>query len=421
MSIFDKHCPLCKTLLPSNAAHCECGYSFDPATGIEESAQELGLNAQEEQLYENYLAARLAQTEESVKVAQTHLKSDPENQALQGRLAEAEAEAEQARAELTAQSERAHKAESASHAARGALMKAKTAREKRQAKAAETARKRAEQQRLEAERAALAAEVKYAAEEAALKRATAMRLAKQQAKEAARAAAAAEARRRAEAAKAARAAQCRQIELARALAAKADADIQARREQHIKALQQHAELQQQAEQLSAKEQAALVAEEAAAETFALLEAAEQKQLLAIGNSHTVTVTPQAGYPTVKSSPTARKETLSRLAKVVPIKPNIQSQATQAFREDQTRRAAKILEEARAAYVASQPAPSVRKAPAAKHICPHCTADLKPKQAYCGCGYEILPQQNLSIGLSLDAADREFMSKFENVEITKMSS
>lgn len=86
-SIYHKTCPQCASVVAQSAAACDCGFSFVDADKASPLAQAL----EDEKLYEDYLAARALQTAQTAVA----LKSEA-----------AVAEAEQARAELAAQSAR---------------------------------------------------------------------------------------------------------------------------------------------------------------------------------------------------------------------------------------------------------------------------------------------------------------------------
>lgn len=60
MSIFSKECPHCAATRPADASRCGCGYVFDPYL-LDDAQRTLGLAAEEEKLYEEYLAARAAE------------------------------------------------------------------------------------------------------------------------------------------------------------------------------------------------------------------------------------------------------------------------------------------------------------------------------------------------------------------------
>ncbi len=72
MSIFQKDCPQCAASHAVYALRCPCGYCFDPEQ-MEGTVQMLELVAQEEQLYLDYLSARLEQARNAARAAVTDL------------------------------------------------------------------------------------------------------------------------------------------------------------------------------------------------------------------------------------------------------------------------------------------------------------------------------------------------------------
>lgn len=105
MSIFSKECPQCAATRPTDASRCGCGYVFDPYL-LDDAQRTLGLAAEEEKLYEEYLAARAAQAVEAARVAAELAAIDPENEPT----AIDDAGAQAANAELAAQRARAAQA-----------------------------------------------------------------------------------------------------------------------------------------------------------------------------------------------------------------------------------------------------------------------------------------------------------------------
>jgi len=65
VSIYHKDCPRCAATVATYINRCACGFSFDGSIYIG-SAQELASAAEEEQLYEEYLAARARQASAAV-------------------------------------------------------------------------------------------------------------------------------------------------------------------------------------------------------------------------------------------------------------------------------------------------------------------------------------------------------------------
>jgi len=97
---FQKSCPECAANNPKDAAHCKCGYSFEPA-----QTQDALLRAlEDEKVYEDYLAARLKQASQALIEAGTIHKADLKNPDKAAKVAKALEAAEVIRKELAAQS-----------------------------------------------------------------------------------------------------------------------------------------------------------------------------------------------------------------------------------------------------------------------------------------------------------------------------
>lgn len=77
MSIFQKDCPECAAPNSVNATTCRCGYHFDPQAASDDESAEYA--QQQDKLYRDYLAARIAQAEAELIVAREFAKADPEN------------------------------------------------------------------------------------------------------------------------------------------------------------------------------------------------------------------------------------------------------------------------------------------------------------------------------------------------------
>lgn len=101
-SVFHKFCPQCASALERNRDRCDCGYSFSGSHG-DEVQSPLAQTVAEEKLYEDYLAARATQTAQAVIAAQAAHKSNPRDSVVAAHVQEALDAAEQARAELAAQ------------------------------------------------------------------------------------------------------------------------------------------------------------------------------------------------------------------------------------------------------------------------------------------------------------------------------
>lgn len=72
-SIFQQLCPACATSIPINAQRCECGHDLS-GTG-----SQLESSLRDEELYENYLAARAEQAREAEQIAARALLEDRDN------------------------------------------------------------------------------------------------------------------------------------------------------------------------------------------------------------------------------------------------------------------------------------------------------------------------------------------------------
>lgn len=105
-SIFQKVCPSCMITLSLDNKQCPCGHAFDTNNAGEStpSSEEIRLNAEE--LYENYLAARVEQAVKSAKVAQADFARDPGNPKKSKHITRAIDEAREARTNLAAQKQR---------------------------------------------------------------------------------------------------------------------------------------------------------------------------------------------------------------------------------------------------------------------------------------------------------------------------
>ncbi|HEX7043757.1 MAG TPA: hypothetical protein VF203_03990 [Burkholderiales bacterium] len=77
MSIFKKDCPECATPNPADAISCRCGYCFDPDALARTNPDAYA--HQQDRLYRDYLAARIAQAEAELAVARQLASEDPEN------------------------------------------------------------------------------------------------------------------------------------------------------------------------------------------------------------------------------------------------------------------------------------------------------------------------------------------------------
>ena len=388
MSIFDKECPLCSTGHPLSAERCGCGFSFDPSS-LEQAAQKLVLAAQDEELMENYLAARVSQANETFKVIQTRLQADPENNLLQRELESARLEMESAQAILAEQEAKTDKARKAADAARGAIREANEAHERR------TARRLQKQE--QDKQAAIAAR-RLARETARLKTEEAARLAAEEA----------ERQRQAEAE-------------ANRLAAEAAAR---QRQAEAESARKLAERQRKAEAVAQAKSRAIAAqrkqmEEArklAAKAAGDIAAARDRKPRVNGTS----------YRQVADEATGSKPA---------VQATISHNATHQFRAVQSEKASAVMALAmRVIEAGDDPEPTtVKKKAAAAHapkiqtpmarsessICPHCTATLASNVSRCACGYTVDDSDMEISGLALTEADLAALGTFSQVSITKL--
>lgn len=77
MNIFQKNCPECAAPNSAEAMSCRCGYCFDPEGLAEGDPAEYA--QQQDRLYRDYLAARIAQAEAELTVARERANADPES------------------------------------------------------------------------------------------------------------------------------------------------------------------------------------------------------------------------------------------------------------------------------------------------------------------------------------------------------
>lgn len=120
LSIFDKTCPLCGSTLAVSATYCRCGFSFKPSQ-LEDTAQALGVEAQEEELYETYLAARVLQAKETLIISRAHMIRNPEDPGKVQAVDAARVELDQAQHALTSQQRKLAEIRKAANAARKVL------------------------------------------------------------------------------------------------------------------------------------------------------------------------------------------------------------------------------------------------------------------------------------------------------------
>lgn len=102
MSIFQKDCPQCAAAQPIHASRCSCGYYFEPER-IQSTRDAIELSLHQEQLYEDYLAARAVQLEAEAEVARMESAADPNHTYKAAQALRAEQTMRTVHAELTAQ------------------------------------------------------------------------------------------------------------------------------------------------------------------------------------------------------------------------------------------------------------------------------------------------------------------------------
>lgn len=104
-SIFQKVCPECMATVPLDTRECSCGHHLDhDDTDAALTSEEIRLKAEE--LYENYLGARVEQAAKSVKSAQADFARDPSNPVKSEHVASAIRDLQMAESDLAAQSAR---------------------------------------------------------------------------------------------------------------------------------------------------------------------------------------------------------------------------------------------------------------------------------------------------------------------------
>lgn len=126
MSVFDKVCPKCLSVSAAYAPRCTCGYVFNNGSE-EDRTLTLEQIAQQEVLFEEYLAARCIQAAETLKVAMRAVELHPQDVRKATELMRAQQAATTAQAELKAQRARAHSAVEAAGLDRAALLRARAA------------------------------------------------------------------------------------------------------------------------------------------------------------------------------------------------------------------------------------------------------------------------------------------------------
>lgn len=113
MSIFLKNCPQCAQSQAVTSARCDCGYDFDSDDSEERPTIEV--IAEDEKLYQEYLAARAAQAEEEVAIVRA---GAHQNKANSAQLRKAEQALQAIRAELAEQNAKSEAAAAVARKAR---------------------------------------------------------------------------------------------------------------------------------------------------------------------------------------------------------------------------------------------------------------------------------------------------------------
>ena len=111
VDVLDKMtCPQCTATLSNGTVRCTCDHLFGPFKPQDPLAA-LELAAQEEKLHEEYLAARVEQAAEAVRIAATVVAMEPGNARRAAEAARANRVVKAAKVELTAQQARVTQAE----------------------------------------------------------------------------------------------------------------------------------------------------------------------------------------------------------------------------------------------------------------------------------------------------------------------
>jgi hypothetical protein len=102
-SIFQKVCPECMATVPLDTRECSCGHHLDhDDTDTALTSEEIRLKAEE--LYENYLGARVEQAAKAVKTAQAEFAREPSNPGKSEQVASTIREVQIAKSALATQS-----------------------------------------------------------------------------------------------------------------------------------------------------------------------------------------------------------------------------------------------------------------------------------------------------------------------------
>lgn len=424
MRIFDKDCPLCGSELPVSADSCGCGFSFEP-TSLEETAQELEMAVQDEQLYSNYLSARVSQTKEAIDSARIVLKRTPENPAFQNDLKNAEVEYKTACSEHNAQTEKLAIAAKAAATAKETLEKARAVIELQKEKSEAKAKQEAEEARLRSVARAQAARESIDKEEARAKR-IAEKQAKVIQKQAQEILGQDKERLSKRARRAARAAHERQVAMAMALVSRADDDIKEARKytstnkkidfsngnDDVSVEQTTASSKKSAKQI----QSSVVVSSATNEKQKKTSQKKSNRLPVITKKPNLVFKARQAIKAAaalmsKANPQNISETesmtIQSTTNVTSITEKMTKLATPEFKSKQRRDTDRL-----------QPVPKLVHN--AKPTCPHCTAEIDMSSNKCKCGFVLEPLKTDGFELMISDADKEAMDAFSYISITKMS-
>ena len=449
MSIFDKDCPLCGSTVSVSAEDCGCGFSFEP-TSLEKTAQELEIVAQDEQLYENYLSARVIQTEEAINSAKIILAREPGNQLLANDAQNAEAEHKAASEDYQAQTEKLAKASKAASVARDAMKKARAAQTEQKAQekllAKRATEKEAEEARLRAVSRAQETREQTQKEEARIKR-----LAQKQAtlvkKQEQEIIVRDEKKQIKQARTAALAAHEKQVAMAMALVSRADDDIKEARK--FSALDSGITVNNvddsPAQETTAQEPVVTkkkVSKKPAQPSIVVSGPVTRKQQKTkqkkINGSNGVKV---ATHTSVKNSPVVTKQPglVFKARQAIKAAAAIMNKAEQKKSQPEknkitaitgkagnTQKLKNTSKNATPEFKSTQRRKTDRLRPLpmlvrnASLVCPHCTAEITASSKKCNCGFVLEEDKRNDSGLVLSAGDKEAMEAFSYISITKMS-
>lgn len=132
-NIFLKDCPQCASSNPVEAVFCRCGYCFDP-NQIKSTTESLAHMAHEEEVYLEYLQARIIQARADLEARRVAVARDPENTTKSAELLLATQALSTAEAEYQAQQAKVQALSNHKNAARFVRQQAKAASDKLTAK-----------------------------------------------------------------------------------------------------------------------------------------------------------------------------------------------------------------------------------------------------------------------------------------------